>query len=65
MIMRVVRRLTGRTGKWAEDEDIKLEDAVQMHDGKDWTAITALVPRRARKECKQRWKDVFSNSRVD
>jgi hypothetical protein len=33
----------GRTGKWAEDEDIKLKDAVQIHGGKEWIAITALV----------------------
>jgi hypothetical protein len=34
----------GRTGKWAENEDIKLKDAVQIHGGKEWVAITALVP---------------------
>jgi hypothetical protein len=48
----------GRTGKWAEDEDSKLKCAVQMHYGKDWAAITALVPGRSRKQCKERWKKV-------
>jgi hypothetical protein len=32
----------GRTGKWAEDEDINLKDAVQTTDGKNWAAIAAL-----------------------
>jgi hypothetical protein len=31
----------GRTGKWAEDEDIKLKNAVQMHGGKNWIEIVA------------------------
>jgi hypothetical protein len=33
----------GRDGKWAEDEDNKLRDAVQRHGGKDWAAISALL----------------------
>jgi phosphoribosylanthranilate isomerase len=45
-----------RTGKWDEDEDIKLKDAVQMHGGKDWAAIAALVPGRTRNQCRDRWK---------
>jgi myb proto-oncogene protein len=39
----------GRTGKWSEDEDIKLKDAVERHGGKDWGAISALVPNRTKK----------------
>jgi hypothetical protein len=27
-----------RTGKWAEDKDSMLKDAVQTHGGKDWDA---------------------------
>jgi hypothetical protein len=46
----------GRTGKWAEDEDIKLKDAVHTHGDKDWAAISALVPGRTRTQCQQRWK---------
>jgi hypothetical protein len=49
----------GRTGKWTADEDEKLKDAVQTHGGKDWIAITALVPGRTRNQCKRRWKDVL------
>jgi hypothetical protein len=55
-------RANGRTGKWAEDEDSKLKDAVQMCGGKDWAAITALVPGRAIKQCKARWKGVLDPS---
>jgi hypothetical protein len=47
------------TGKWAEDENIKLKDAVQTHGGKDWAAIAALVPGRTKMQCSNRWKDVW------
>jgi hypothetical protein len=45
---------TGRTGTWTEDEDIKLKDAVQMHGGKNWIAIAALVPGRTKSQCNSR-----------
>jgi hypothetical protein len=48
---------SGRTGKWTEDEDSKLQDAVQTHGGKDWVAISALVPGRTRKQCYSRWQN--------
>jgi hypothetical protein len=48
-------RASGRTGKWASVEDVKLKDAVQLHGGKDWVAIAALVPGRTRKQCRDRW----------
>jgi hypothetical protein len=43
------------TGKWEEDEDIKLKEAVQAHGGKNWVAIAALVPGRTKIQCKNRW----------
>jgi uncharacterized protein (DUF2237 family) len=51
----------GRTGKWSEDEDSKLKDAVQKHGGKDWGAIAALVPGRTRSQCNKRWRDVLNS----
>jgi hypothetical protein len=45
----------GRTGAWAEDEDLKLKYSVQMHGGKDWNKISALVPGRTKRQCKSRW----------
>jgi hypothetical protein len=45
----------GREGKWAEDEDNKLTDAVQRHGGKDWATISALVPGRTKTLCRDRW----------
>jgi myb proto-oncogene protein len=48
---------SGRTGKWAEDEDSKLRDAVQTHGDHDWAAIAALVPGRTKKQCWSRWHD--------
>jgi hypothetical protein len=44
-----------RTGKWTEDEDLKLKKAVQMHGGKEWVAIATLVPGRTQKQCRNRW----------
>jgi myb proto-oncogene protein len=52
----------GRTGEWAEEEDIKLKDAVQTHGGKDWAAITALVPGRSNIQCRNRWYDALDPS---
>jgi hypothetical protein len=57
-----IDRANGRTGKWAEGEDIKLKDAVQMHGDKDWDAIAALVPDRAKSQCRNRWRDVLRGS---
>jgi hypothetical protein len=38
-----IDRVGERTGKWAEDEDIKLKDAVELRSRKNWAAITGLV----------------------
>jgi hypothetical protein len=51
-----IDRVNGRTGKWTEDEDSKLKDAVQMHGGKNWVEIAALVPGRAENQCRSRWQ---------
>jgi hypothetical protein len=51
-----------RTGKWAEDEDIKLKEAVQKHGGKNWDAVARLVPDRTRSQCKNRWHNVLDPS---
>jgi hypothetical protein len=50
-----IDRANKRTGRWAEDEDIKLKDAVQMHGGKNWGAIATLVPGRTKFSCCKRW----------
>jgi hypothetical protein len=33
----------GSTGKWTEDEDLKLKAAVQTFGGKNWPEIAAMV----------------------
>jgi hypothetical protein len=53
---------TPRTGKWTEDEDSKLKDAVQTHGGKNWGAIAALVPGRTNDQCRHRWQGVLDPS---
>jgi hypothetical protein len=58
----MAQRANERTGKWSEDEDIKLKDAVQMHGGKKWGAIAALVPGRTKIQCCSRWHDALDPS---
>jgi hypothetical protein len=50
-----------RTGEWSMEEDIKLRDAVQIHGGKKWDAIAALVSGRTRRQCSTRWYDVLAD----
>jgi hypothetical protein len=53
----------GRTGKWEEDEDKKLKDAIQMQGvDKDWAVISAMVPGRTKNQCNQRWHDALNPS---
>jgi hypothetical protein len=47
----------GREGKWAEDEESKLKDGVEMHGGRDWAAIFAQGPGRTR-------NSVFTDGRI-
>jgi hypothetical protein len=54
-----IDRMTGRNNRWTEDEDIKLKAAVQTHGGKDWAAIASMVPGRTKKQCRDRWHNVF------
>jgi myb proto-oncogene protein len=53
-----IDRANGRKGRWTSDEDSKLKDAVQTHGGKEWAAISALVPGRTKRQCNSRWCDV-------
>jgi hypothetical protein len=57
-----IDRAGGRKGKWTEDEDTKLKDAVQTHGGKNWDAIAVLVPGRTRIQCWSRWHDALNPS---
>jgi hypothetical protein len=41
-----IDRTHARTGKLSTEEDDNLKDAVEIHDGKNWDAIAALVPGR-------------------
>jgi uncharacterized protein (DUF2237 family) len=39
-----IDRATASKGKWVENEDSKLKDAVQKHGGRNWGASAALLP---------------------
>jgi hypothetical protein len=46
---------TARTGKWTEDEDKQLRNAVPAQGGKNWKEIASLVPGRTKEQCHNRW----------
>jgi hypothetical protein len=49
-------RATARKGRWTLDEDARLKNAVQMHNGKNWDAIAHLVSGRTIIQCRMRWQ---------
>jgi hypothetical protein len=57
-----VTMTAGSTGKWTEDEDLKLKAAVQTLGGKNWPAIAALVPGRTKGQCRDRWHNALGPS---
>jgi hypothetical protein len=56
-----VDRTPGRIGEWTMDEDTKLTNAVQLHDGENWNAIAALVPGRTKDQCYKRWHYILTS----
>jgi hypothetical protein len=59
-----IDRGSGRKGKWTAVEDIMLQDAVQMHGGKNWEIIAALVPDRTKIQCRSRWCTIL-DTKID
>jgi hypothetical protein len=51
--------MAGRTGAWTEEEDLKLKGAIEMHGGKNWNKIAALVPGRTKSQCRDRWHNAL------
>jgi hypothetical protein len=57
----------GATGRWTLEEDAKLTRAVSNTSKKkwgkeyrtDWPAISELIPRRTKTQCRHRWNDVL------
>jgi hypothetical protein len=56
---------TVRMGTWTTEEDTTLKDAVQKHDGKNWAAISSMVPGRTRQQCLNRWRNALVHSKSD
>jgi hypothetical protein len=50
-----------RVGKWTKNEDSRLTDAVEKHNGKDWVAISSLVPGRTKHQCYRRWHGILDS----
>jgi hypothetical protein len=40
---------------WEPEEDGKLTEAVKKHGTKCWVTVAAMVPSRAKEQCRQRW----------
>ncbi|KAA0060520.1 snRNA-activating protein complex subunit 4 [Cucumis melo var. makuwa] len=47
-----------RRCEWTEEEDLRLEIAIQEH-GYSWAKVAACVPSRTDNECRRRWKKLF------
>jgi hypothetical protein len=52
----------GSTGRWVEDEDVKLKAAVQTRGGKSWDEIAAMVLGRTKLQCYNRWHNKLDPS---
>jgi hypothetical protein len=46
-------------GKWTEDEDNQLRQAVKRHAGKNWKRIASHLPGRSDVQCLHRWQKVL------
>jgi hypothetical protein len=57
-----LERANGRKGKWEEDEDKTLKDAVREHGCKSWDIIASLVSGRTKIQCRKRWHGVLNPS---
>jgi hypothetical protein len=60
-----IEEASGCTGKWSEDEIIKLKDAVHTHGGKNWAAVAALVPNRTKVQCCSKWRHVLEPPSIE
>jgi hypothetical protein len=54
-----IDRVTGPKGKWKEDEDIKLKNAVKQLGSNNWVAIAALITGRTNVQCHHRWRSAL------
>jgi hypothetical protein len=57
----IINPTTARTGKWTEDENKKLREAVPARGDKNWDSIAALVPSRTKNQCSKKWRNTLSN----
>jgi hypothetical protein len=61
----IIDHVTGRKRKWAEDEDIKLRDAIQMYGSKSWDEVAALAPGIVRRQFWFRWHRALDPISID
>jgi hypothetical protein len=55
-----IDEITRRAGKWIEDEDVKLNNAVHMYGTKKWAAIAKRIPDRTKSYCRDRWHHLLN-----
>ncbi|KAJ0264357.1 Myb domain protein 4r1 [Hirschfeldia incana] len=46
-------------GKWTEEEDTKLREAMKEHEIGNWSKIASHVPRRTDNQCRRRWMQLY------
>jgi len=47
------------SNRWTDEQDEALQNAVKVYGGRNWKAISAMVPGRDHVQCLQRWKKVL------
>lgn len=50
---------TIRKGKWKEEEDALLKNAIAIHGPRSWAQISKLVPGRTDVQCRERWINIL------
>jgi Myb-like DNA-binding domain len=56
---RAIFKRRASMGKWTEDEDDSLREAVSDYDGKSWKKVAARLPGRTDVQCLHRWQKVL------
>ena len=50
--------------KWSQQEDSVLQQAVSMHDGKNWKSIASFLKGKTEVQCLHRWTKVLATAKT-